>query len=250
MSPADLAPGRGEPLLPLPPLGAGRPARPRCPGRARRPPRRRDGPAATRTPPRARRRTASSPARRRNRSRRKSPWYLFSTAATACSRVISSAATARPAPCACTSSVAENGPSGADADQPGQVGAAGGDAEACAPAPAPTGTPSASTRSTRNRPVGSTRSAAASRCAQVVGQAAARSRPSVEVNSTPASSARATSSAMPARSPPSRTIWVSPVCSASTRARSAGGRIRYQLLGLIPRDRWHNLTSANRSAAH
>ena len=69
---------------------------------------------------------AASRARRAKTSRRKSPWYLFSTAEIASSRVISSAATVAARSRACTSSGVERAVP-VHAHQPGQVGATGGD---------------------------------------------------------------------------------------------------------------------------
>ena len=180
---ADLPPGRGEPLLPLPPLRRSRPARSSASGRSRRPRRPPGGPGPSRRPSACSATYAGSRGpRRSSRSRRKSPWYLFSTAVTASSRVISSAATAAARSRACTSS-AEIGSSARTHDQPGQVGAAGRDPEVRA---SPTGRP----------PARSARRAAgrSGRRRSVVGQrgprgrrrsAAARSRPSVEVKATP-----------------------------------------------------------------
>ena len=162
----------------------------------------------------------SSPARPRNTSRRKSPWYLFSTAVTACSRVISSAATAAARSRACTSAFGDRR-ARAVADQPGQVGATGGHPEhPHLPGPhahalgAHALDPQATGRVQQVR--GRQR-----RRGRAGVSAAARSRPSVDVNSTPSPSTLATSAAIWSRLPPSSTIWVSAVCRASIRASSA-----------------------------
>ena len=199
-------------------------------GRARRPPRRPAGRRSQPKPSACSSTYCSSPARRRNRSRRKSPWYLFSTAVTASSRVISSAATAAARSRAWTSS-AEIGPSARTQTRRARSVPPGGHPQRRAPARRRRGTPSPSTRSTRTRPVGSTRSAAASRSPQVVGQGRGPLAAVGGGEQHPDVQDRATSSAIRPRSPPSSTIWVSAVCSASTRARARGGRHPgYQLL--------------------
>ena len=162
---------------------------------------------------------AGSPARPRKTSRRKSPRYLSSTAATACSRVITSAATVAARSSACTSS----GPTGAAAAHTSRARSAPpATIRSTRSSPVPSGIPAAVARSTRSRPVGSTRPAvpsAARRSGDI--PPAARSRPSVEVTRMPTPSTPATSAAIRSRSPPSRTDWVRAVCSASTRASAA-----------------------------
>ena len=111
------------------------------------------------------------------------------------------------------------------ADQPGQVGAAGGHPQRAHLALPEQDAPSSLTRSTRIRPVASTSRASSSAARASSLSAEARSRPSVEVNSTPTPSTSAASAAICPRSPPSRTRWVRAVCSASTRAPARlGGR--------------------------
>ena len=97
--------------------------------------------------------------------------------------------------------------------------------------PLPTAVPSGSIRSTRRRPVGSSRSAPASDSRWASSRCAARSRPSVEVKTTPQPSASPTASAIAARSPPSSTMCVSAVWSASARSQR-GDRlgVAYQVL--------------------
>ena len=91
-------------------------------------------------------------------SRRKSPWYLFSTAVIASCRVISSAATAAARSRACTSSEV-SGPS--TRRTPGAPGRRHPPRPAArAPRRRPPGAASPTTRSTRSRPVGSIRSCA------------------------------------------------------------------------------------------
>ena len=137
----------------------------------------------------------------------------------------------------------------AQAHQPGQVGAAGGDPQA-ADLAALERQPALAIRSTRSRPVVSTSRAPASACRAPSVSAEARSRPSVEVNATSTPSTAAVSSAICWRSPPSSTMWLRAVCSASIRAStSRGGVSGYQHLGPSSRDRWHNLTAAKSNGA-
>ena len=125
----------------------------------------------------------SSPAPRTSRSRRKSPWYLFSTADTALCRVMSRAATIATRSRACTSSSLIGPSSRTQTSRARSVPPAA--TRSARTSPTPRDSPPSVTRSTRIRPVTSTSRASASPARASSLSADARSRPSVEVSSTP-----------------------------------------------------------------
>ena len=242
---ADLAPG-GQ-TAPATADDAG-PTRARRSGRSRPTRRRPAGPGPSRTWRRARRRTPGPRCATSSRSRRKSPWYLFSTAVTASSRVISSAATVA-APLQGVDVVGPSGPSVPQADEPCEGRRPSAATRSHAGLPRPMG---ARPRDPLDpQPTGgSTRPASASTRPGRVGQGR-RALAAVGGGDDHAHAEHPRPRPRSGRGcRPRSTICVNAVCSASTRASAAlASSSRSPVISCCaPRpSRWHNLTSANRN---
>ena len=245
----DLAPGRAKRSCQAAPvLRRGRRRVDRRRARARRP-----RPPPGGQPPaeglrRARRRTPRRRRRARNTSRRKSPWYLFSTAVTASLAGDQQRGDGAARSRACTSARGTVRPGAGRPAGPGR--AAGGDPQGADLPPAHGGP----------RRVDALDPEPAGGVDQVgVGQrgalpAARWRRPLAAVGrgeQDPDAERAPTSSAMPrGRRPPGRSG--SAPCAARPPAPARRWRLadRLSRLATSARDRWHNLTSANRSPGH